>query len=194
MWTPSLEPIPPPAGAAPRWTNVELPAYRHVPGLSPHPVNHPDGHSYRPPGSPEPHGDPAIERLPDGWATCVSYLFGIDLFNHRYFWEAHEAWEEVWHAVGHRTVPGHFVQGLIQISAAHLKRHVGNSRGVAKLLRAAGSHLDFVAGAEAEPYMGIHLPEWRARVAAHLDGSGDFAILDPRAGGLRPPGPGTAAQ
>ncbi|TGQ49534.1 DUF309 domain-containing protein, partial [Mesorhizobium sp. M1C.F.Ca.ET.210.01.1.1] len=26
------------------------------------------------------------------------FRWGIDLFNHGYYWEAHEAWEPLWHA------------------------------------------------------------------------------------------------
>lgn len=62
------------------------------------------------------------------------FAAGIDHFNARRFWEAHEAWEELWlHAESdaHR-----FLQGLIQIAAAyhHLKR--GTLSGAARLFEA----------------------------------------------------------
>jgi predicted metal-dependent hydrolase len=60
---------------------------------------------------------------------------GIDLFNEREFWHAHEAWEELWLvARGERK---RFLQGLIQLAAAyhHVKR--GTLRGAARLFDAA---------------------------------------------------------
>lgn len=47
---------------------------------------------------------------------------GIEHFNAREFWEAHEAWEEIWLAA--ESDVEQFLQGLIQIAAAyhHLKR------------------------------------------------------------------------
>ena len=42
---------------------------------------------------------------------------GIALFNSRKFWEAHEAWEEIWQ---HHPEDGRFfIQGLIQLAAAY---------------------------------------------------------------------------
>lgn len=40
---------------------------------------------------------------------------GIELFNHKKFWEAHEAWEEIWRR--HKEESRIFFQGLIQMSA-----------------------------------------------------------------------------
>jgi hypothetical protein len=28
--------------------------------------------------------------------TSDAFLWGLDLFNHYYYWEAHEAWEGLW--------------------------------------------------------------------------------------------------
>ena len=49
-------------------------------------------------------------------------LEGIERFNSRRFWDAHESWEEIWlEAEGENE---QFLQGLIQIAAAyhHLQR------------------------------------------------------------------------
>lgn len=59
------------------------------------------------------------------WQSCETYLYGIDLFNHGYWWEAHEALEPVWLAAGKETETGLFVQGLIQIAVANLKNVQG---------------------------------------------------------------------
>jgi uncharacterized protein len=57
---------------------------------------------------------------------------GIDLYNAGHFWNAHEAWEEVW-LESERGMRG-FYQGMIQISAAFV--HVTRNRypGGVKLL------------------------------------------------------------
>jgi len=65
---------------------------------------------------------------------------GIELFNTRYFFEAHEAWEEIWL---HTAPPEKtFLQGLIQVTAAfhHLQRD--NPLGTTLLLQAALMRLD----------------------------------------------------
>ncbi|HEX9779417.1 MAG TPA: DUF309 domain-containing protein [Geopsychrobacteraceae bacterium] len=117
----------------PRYTQTPFPAYRYLPFQSgrPHPRNDPAGHSY----------GLAEDYLPsfsgDDWRSCQPYLYGIDLFNHGYWWEAHEALEQVWLAAGQDTPGGTFIQGLIQLAAAQLKRFMGQERG-AKLLTASG--------------------------------------------------------
>ena len=60
---------------------------------------------------------------------------GIELFNARRFWEAHEAWEEAWLELeGDEKL---FVQGLIQVAAGYYKATVQDQpRGCVKLLTA----------------------------------------------------------
>lgn len=44
------------------------------------------------------------------------FMRGIELFNERKFWEAHDAWEQVWRG---REEDGRiFLQGIIQAAAA----------------------------------------------------------------------------
>lgn len=116
----------------PRYSVTPLPPYRYLPFQGsdelPHPKRDPKGYAY---GKSQP-------RLPgftaDNWQECDSYLYGIDLFNHGYWWESHEALEEVWKAAGYReTDCGRFLQGLIQLAAAQLKRFIGQEVGARKL-------------------------------------------------------------
>ena len=61
------------------------------------------------------------------------YLDGIQLFNDREFFEAHEVWEDIWHmAYG---LKHDFYQGLIQCAVAleHYRR--SNPRGVVSLYK-----------------------------------------------------------
>jgi predicted metal-dependent hydrolase len=120
----------------PRYTRRPFPPYRYLPfqgrDALPHPRNDPGGHSYAADEDYLPHF------TPDDWPNCEPYLYGIDLFNHGYWWEAHEALETVWLAAGTReTQCGLFVQGLIQLAAAQLKRVIGSPTG-AQSLTAAG--------------------------------------------------------
>src|SRR5262245_31128005 len=102
-----------------------FPSYRFVPGLNPHPVSDPRGHSFRG-GEPEPK-PPRLD--PARWRESEEYLHGCDLYNHAYYWEAHEAWEGLWHLTDKSGPAGLFLQGLIQLGASHLKRHMGEPAG-----------------------------------------------------------------
>ena len=63
---------------------------------------------------------------------CLPFRYGVDLFNHGYYWEAHEAWEGVWHACGRRGRLADFLKGLIHLAAAGVKSREGNLNGVVK--------------------------------------------------------------
>ena len=136
-------PLPAPPRPSPRYSPRPFPAYRYVPGLTPHPTRDPHGHSYQPHPTLNRHApwDPADWRGIDDW------LYGVDLFNHFYFWEAHEAWEGLWAASPRQTPVALMLQGLIQIAAALLKAHLAvttgahilSEEGLAKLRRVAAA-------------------------------------------------------
>ena len=126
-----------------RYTQRPFPAYRFLPGKTPHPTRDKEGHS---------HGveEVVLDTFSiQHWFECEMYLYGVDLFNNKYWWEAHEAWEVVWKFVGRSSQTGLFLQGLIQIAAAMLKTEQGLQRpaqrlardGVAKLALAHGVYL-----------------------------------------------------
>lgn len=66
------------------------------------------------------------------YAGCL--IRGVEHFNATEFWEAHEAWEELWLVAA--TEVEQFLQGLIQVAAAyhHMKR--GTFRGGVRLFDA----------------------------------------------------------
>jgi hypothetical protein len=68
------------------------------------------------------------------------YLAGIDLFNKREYWEAHEAWEELW--LEAETPLRAYYQALIQATAAF--HHLGHENwgGMASLLDEAIAKLE----------------------------------------------------
>lgn len=100
-----------------RFASWPFPAYAHIPGITPHPHSDPRGHRH-----PAPDAEPSD---PSSWHFCPAYLHGIDLFDAGYFWEAHEAWEQLWHAVGRRGPDAEFVKGLIQLAVAGVKHLQG---------------------------------------------------------------------
>ena len=66
---------------------------------------------------------------------------GAALYNQALYWEAHEAWEELWLEL--EDQPKLFVQGLIQAAAAGHKAFVQlQPRGSVKLLRSALEKLE----------------------------------------------------
>ena len=142
-----------------RYSTRPFPAYAYVPGRMPHPTRDPEGHSYN--QHPE---DPDVFSTSD-WQHCDAYLYGIDLLNHGYWWEAHESLEAVWHAAGRTTETGLFIQGLIQIAVAHLKKYQGfmkvarrmSAEGLAKMKQINGN------------YLGIDVPAFRNEVIDYFD-------------------------
>ena len=66
---------------------------------------------------------------------------GAGLFNQGLYWEAHEAWEELWLEL--EDEPKLFVQGLIQVAAGYHKATVQmQPRGCVKLLTTALEKLE----------------------------------------------------
>ncbi len=67
--------------------------------------------------------------LPDTWTPRQHLLWGRRLFQHGYYWEAHEAWEHVWLELGRTTADARVVKGLIKLAAAAVKCREGNANG-----------------------------------------------------------------
>jgi predicted metal-dependent hydrolase len=125
--------------AAARLTDRPFPTYAHTPGVTPHPIREPAGHSYK---IKVPDVAPPD---PSDWRTCSMYSWGIDLFNAGYYWEAHEAWEAVWIAAGRRGAFADFLKALIKLAAAGVKLREGTPAGARRHLRRAVELFDLVA-------------------------------------------------
>jgi len=141
-----------------------LPPYQYVPGANPHPVRDPRGHSYaRSSSAPPPHDswDPA------DWRESVDWLWGVDLFNAFYFWEAHEAWERLWVGQPRSSAPALVLQGLIQLTAALLKIR-GNAVAAARRLSLAGLEKLTRAAAMRRRLLGLNLDRTIADFRSYL--------------------------
>lgn len=111
--------IPPAAFAAARLCSVPLPRYRYVLGLHPHPLRDPGGHGVSGAGLPRELG----------------WQFAIDLFNARYFWEAHEGWEPLWRAAPEGSPRKDTLKGLIQVAGCLLVLHLRRRAAALRLAR-----------------------------------------------------------
>jgi len=153
-----------------------LPPYAYVPGGErPHPTQHPDGHSRR--------SEPArpAEYLPAArWRENGDYLYGVDLYNAGFLWEAHEVWEGLWHRAKHDPVQADLLQGLIQCAAAALKVPMDQPGGLAKLARIGSERLERVARRGGADYMGLDLLGFVRAFRA-------FAASGPTSADQRPP-------
>ena len=119
-----------------------LPPYSFVPGMWPHPVREPSGHMHRREHAPNKMSLPAD---PEARAVQISkstdWLYALDLFNHGFYWEAHEQWEEFWNALGRTSPDALFTQGLIHVAAACVKAREGRAEGVSRHIRRANELL-----------------------------------------------------
>jgi predicted metal-dependent hydrolase len=92
------------------------------------------------------------------WRDSPDYLYGVDLFNNGYYWEAHEAWEGLWRAAGKVGVTAEFLKGLIKLTAAAIKIREGRSVGAVHLAEGAIGHLEHVAASSGSPtYAGLEI-------------------------------------
>ena len=145
-----------------RYSAEPLPPYSYVPGFSPHPVSDPRGHMYKHvAGTPS-----ALE--PERWQDSTAYLYGVDLFNHGFYWEAHEAWESLWHAAGRAGPVATWLKALIKLAAAAVKVREGNAAGAMRHARRSMDLLhDLEATASPGPnYCGVVLRELEQITAA----------------------------
>jgi hypothetical protein len=148
-----------------RYTKGALPAYRYRPGVSPHPTRSPEGHSYQ---------RPEVSELldPEQWSACRTYLRAIDLFNHRFYWEAHEELEPLWQQMGSRSPTGTFLQGLIQLAAALLKRDMGEPAPAARLAARGCAKLRTVESI----HLGIHGSDFASEIESCIEAGRTEAI------------------
>ncbi len=150
-------PLSPSMQPAPRLLpNVELPAYAYVSGAGiPHPYRHPEGHSYGQRQRPAP---PPLD--PERWDENHSYLYGLDLFNNGYYWEAHDEWDRLLKATGADTLAGLFLKGLLKMAAAGIKVRENSIHGVRRHAASAGEVFADVAAETNEDYFcGLVLTE-----------------------------------
>lgn len=130
----------------------KFPAYSYVSGRFPHPHRDPLGHSFG--VEPDDVSPPTVEQ----WQDCESYLWGIDLFNAGFYWEAHEAWEQVWISVGRQGAIADFLKALIKLAAAGVKAREDRVVGVTRHAKRALELFNGLENADHGDFFGLHVP------------------------------------
>lgn len=99
------------------------------------------------------------------------FIRGVEHFNALEFWDAHEAWEELWLVA--ETEVEQFLQGLIQVAAAyhHMKR--GTFRGGVRLFDAGLRRLS----AFPQQFSGIDRTEVEAAARLHRESAAAAKFL-----------------
>lgn len=120
--------------AAPRFAlDLPLPPYSYVSGKWPHPIRDPSGHMYG-----RVHGPATLLLNADDLHRSTDrqqspeWLYALDLFNHGFYWESHEQWENAWNSFGRTTRSAAFTKGLIHLAAACVKAREGRTEGVSR--------------------------------------------------------------
>ena len=93
---------------------------------------------------------------------AVAFRRGIEQFNAREFWEAHESWEVVWLPAPEPDKT--FLQGIIQVSAGFYHYQENNLVGAQSLLRRGLKKIGQFPG----EYRGLRLEELRVTAKAWL--------------------------
>ena len=112
--------------------NRALPRYAYLPGKFAHPIRDPAGHSF------------ANDHDPEIRSPYEEFVWGADLFNQGYYWEAHEAWELLWQQAGKATSERLFYKALILLAAAGVKLREGKPRPASRHYGRAAAHLRVV--------------------------------------------------
>lgn len=115
-------------------------------------------------GRPLPRGAKGVlEDMPEPDSPEEALRLGIEYFNRRRFFQAHEMWEEAWHP---SPAPERdFWQGITQIAVGFTHFQRGNAKGAATLLRRGCRKLDSYG----ESFHGVPLRDLAAAARAAAD-------------------------
>ncbi len=133
-----------------RYHSKAFPPYRYTPGENPHPVISPDGHSYQMP-------ETEIKFDPSAWQNSEQFLYGVDLINADFYWEAHEVFEGIWHTLARASHDGCMIQACILIAVSALHQRRGRFSTAAKVARNGLGKLNGLNGEK----FGISIDELR---------------------------------
>lgn len=143
-----------------------LPAYAFLPGRTPRPqasAANLDG----------------LRVTETNWRTHEEYLWGVDLYNCGFTWEAHEAWEGLWRIAAQDSLVRTFLQGLIQCAAASVKSAIGDTAAAARIATRALERLTRVHSEQGPVYLGVDVASFGVAFER-------YALTVPPAPALRP--------
>jgi hypothetical protein len=139
-------PIPAPDAPPPRRSDRPFPARRHVPV----------------PGATHPSRE--------GFVPTADFAWACDLYDHRFYWEAHEVWEAEWAPLRRASPDALFLQGLICSAASVVKHHQGFPDGARRLLDRARGAWSAAMPALPAVVRGVDFEAHAAAVEVFLDG------------------------
>ena len=146
--------------------DLPFPIDRFIPGEGPRPTS-----SQLP-------GEILLIPQNDQWNRCIHHRHAIDLFNHGFYWEAHEEWESLWRMLPKKTPQRWALQALIQSAAALLKEHMGHRRASQTLLNNALRHMEAASShalVRGTPVLSIDLLELTQNLSRWGDAPGECA-------------------
>jgi hypothetical protein len=103
-------------------------------------------------------------------ATSPMFRRGVQLFDAGYYWEAHEAWEGLWHAAGRRGATADVLRGLIKLAAAGIKVRERREAGVRTHARRAAECFAAARRLGGSHQLGLDLDMWIERALAIAEG------------------------
>jgi hypothetical protein len=103
---------------------------------------------------------------PEDVAASSQFRRGAELFDAGYYWEAHEAWEALWHAVGRRGATADVLRGLIKLAAAGIKVRERREAGVRTHGRRAAECFASACRQGGSHQLGLDLDVWIERARA----------------------------
>jgi predicted metal-dependent hydrolase len=98
------------------------------------------------------------------------YLKGLDLFNAREYFDAHEVWEELWHET--QGEARNFIQGLIQAATALHHFQNSNLKGAKLLYQSFGELLSPYP----DRFMGIDVRKLKTDMDACFQGLAPYSV------------------
>jgi hypothetical protein len=136
-----------------------MPTRAYIPGQTPH-ADKPESHE-----SEAEVWDGREESL----GGAEDYLWGVDLFNAGFYWEAHEVWEELWKRAPSSSRSRAFLQGLIQCAAASLKAASGQWPACQTLTDKALARFSALHEPDRARYQGVDLPDFARQFRGYCD-------------------------
>jgi predicted metal-dependent hydrolase len=100
--------------------------------------------------------------MTDGTEYDPRYPAGAELFNRGEYFEAHEAWEDLWHDTA--GPDRRFYQGLIQAAVAVYHAGNGNTRGARRLFHSGRRYMS----AFPDHHLGLDVPAFWAAMERAL--------------------------
>lgn len=155
-----------------RYSQKSLPSYIFVPGQNPHPKKE-GGHM-------EGKGEPVAAPLnPNHPEESPEFCFGIDLFNHRYFWESHVYFEALWNAHNRQGEIADFLKALIKLSAAGVKNSLNQPALALDHYQRALELLEDIKFKSGITFLGFDLEELLKSIRAVMDSLSQQIFLHP---------------